>query len=229
MVNSLSVFFPAYNEEGNIQKTVDHAVSVLKELPLKWEIIIVDDGSKDRTGEIADQLSKKNPLVRVVHQKNGGYGKALRTGFAESKYEWVTFNDSDGQFDFSEIHKFLENSDEADLILGYRIKRSDPWIRLVVAFGWKMVIFMFFGKWFKDIDCAFKMIKQEVLQSILPLESSRGGMISPELVLKAQKKGYKIKQIGVHHYPRLYGNPTGANIEVIIQSFIDLFKLRLKL
>ncbi len=154
---------------------------------------------------------------------------ALRAGFANSQYEWVTFNDADGQFDFSEITKFIEKADEADVVMGYRIKRSDPFIRLVMAFGWKMVIFLFFGTWFKDIDCAFKLIKREVIKSIPPLESTRGGMISPELILKAQNKGFKIVQVGVHHFPRLHGKPTGSNLRVIIQSFMDLFKLRLKI
>lgn len=230
MVKSLSVFFPAYNEEKNITQTVEKALKVLEDLKIpKYEVLVINDGSKDKTGEISDSLAKKYSQVKVVHQKNGGYGMALRAGFSNSKYEWVVFNDADGQFDFSELDKFLEKSDEADVVMGYRIKRSDPFIRLVMAFGWKMAIFLFFGTWFKDIDCAFKLIKKEVLESIPSLESTRGGMISPELILKAQKKGYKITQIGVHHYPRLHGKPTGSNIRVIIQSFIDLFKLRLKI
>lgn len=229
MVQSLSVFFPAYNEEENIKKTVEDAVKVLKELSIKWEVLVIDDGSKDKTGQIADDLAKENSNIKVIHQPNGGYGMALRAGFYNSKYEWIAFTDADGQFDFSEITKFIEKSDQADIVMGYRIKRSDPFMRLVMAFGWKCAIFLFFGTWFKDIDCAFKLIKKEVIDTIPRLESTRGGMISPELILKAQKKGFKITQIGVHHYPRLYGKPTGSNLRVILISFRDLFKLWWKL
>lgn len=232
MVKSLSVFFPAYNEEKNITKTVENALKVLKDLKVpKFEVLIIDDGSKDKTPETSDSLAKKYLQVRAVHQPNGGYGMALRRGFSESQYEWVVFNDADGQFDFSEVSKLIEKSEEerADVVMGYRIKRSDPLIRLVMAFGWKVVIFVFFGRWFKDIDCAFKLIKKEVLEKIPPLESTRGGMISPEIILKAQQKGFKIVQVGVHHYPRIHGKPTGSNLKVILVSFRDLFRLWLKL
>ncbi len=229
-VNSLSVFFPAYNEADNISYTVEKSLKVLKSLKIpRYEILVIDDGSSDETGTIADQLAKKYSDIKVIHQPNGGYGMALRAGFKNSQYDWVAFTDSDGQFDFSEITKFLEKSEDSDIVIGYRIKRSDPFVRLIMAFGWKIVIFVFFGIWFKDIDCAFKLIKKEVLKKIPPLESTRGGMISPELILKAKSKGFKIAQVGVHHYPRVYGTPTGSNFKVILTSFKDLFRLWLKL
>jgi glycosyltransferase involved in cell wall biosynthesis len=229
MIKSLSVFFPAFNEEDNIRQTVEKAATVLKQYDFPWEVIVVDDGSRDKTGQIADEMAREDKRIRVIHQPNGGYGMALRAGFQNAKYDWVTFTDADGQFDFSEINKFIERAETSDLVMGYRIKRSDPAIRLIIAFGWKMVIFLFFGHWFKDIDCAFKLIKHEVLATIPPLESTRGGMISPELVLKAQEQGYTISQVGVHHYPRLYGKPTGANVNVILTSFKNLLTLWWKL
>ncbi|OGE26988.1 hypothetical protein A3C32_02295 [Candidatus Daviesbacteria bacterium RIFCSPHIGHO2_02_FULL_41_14] len=229
-VSSLSVFFPAYNEEKNIEDTVKKAVNVIKELKLdKWEIIIVNDGSKDKTGEVADNLSQNISNVRVVHQLNGGYGMAVRGGFYNSKYDWIVYTDSDGQFDFSEINKFLELTDQADAIWGYRIKRQDPLFRLLNAQGWKLALWIFFGLSLQDVDCGFKMIKKEIIDKIPKLESTRGGMVNAELAIKAKKYGFKIAQVGVNHYPRIHGKPTGANIRVIIQSFIDLFKLWLKL
>lgn len=229
-VHSLSVFFPAYNEEKNIENTVTRAVAVLKDLKIpKWEVLIVDDGSKDATGEVADGLAKSLDLVRVIHQSNGGYGTALRAGFYQSLYQWIVYNDSDGQFDFSEVSKFLEITDQADAIWGYRIKRSDPSIRLVFAKGWAICIWLFFGIWMKDVDCGFKMIKKSVIEAIPKIESKRGGMVNAELAIKISRAGYKITQIGVHHYPRIHGKPTGASPRVVIQSFIDLFKLWIKL
>lgn len=228
-VQKLSVFFPAFNEEKNIVSTVEKAESVLKTLKLEnYEILVIDDGSKDKTGEAAEDYAKKHDKVRVVHQKNGGYGAALQAGFYQSKYDWVAYTDADGQFDFSEVTKFLDKTGEADLLLGYRIKRRDPFIRLVIAKGWATLLFIFFGLKLKDIDCGFKMASRNLLDTLPHLESTRGGMINAELVIKAEKYGFKIIQLGVNHYPRLYGKPTGASLKVIINSFIDLIKFWVK-
>lgn len=229
MIKSLSVFFPAYNEEDNISSEVEKALTVLKALKIKYEVLIIDDGSKDQTPEIADQLAKKYPTVRVVHQLNGGYGSAVKRGFYESKMEWVVYTDSDNQFDFSEVSKFLEKTDSAEVIWGYRIKRADLWIRKLFALGWKLSLFVFFGLNLKDVDCGFKMVRREVFDKIPKLESTRGGMVNAELAIKARKFGFKIAQVGVTHYPRKFGKPSGANLGVIIQSYLDLFKLWQKL
>lgn len=229
MVKSLSVFFPAYNEEGNIGNTAEKAIAVLKTLDLKWEVVIIDDGSKDKTGQIADELAEKYSQVRVVHQPNGGYGAALRAGFANSTLEWVTYTDGDGQFDFAEISNMLAAAENADVVWGYRIKRNDPFYRLLFAKGWTISLWLLLGLNLKDPDCGFKLFKKSVVESIMPLESKRGAMINAELAAKAQNKGFLIAQVGVHHYPRLAGKPTGANLSVIIKSYLDLLKLWWKL
>lgn len=226
---NLSVFFPAYNEVDNIVLTVTKAVEILKKLNLDWEIIIVDDGSTDGTAKKADELSQKINGVRVIHQTNGGYGKALRTGFENCRNLQIVYTDADGQFDFSEVSKFLEAAKEADLVIGFRIKRQDPLFRLLFAKGWALALRIFFGLNLKDVDCGFKLIKKEALEKILPLESTRGGMINAELAIKAQKRGFKIAQVGVNHHPRIAGSPTGARVGVIVKSFWDLLKLWWKL
>jgi glycosyltransferase involved in cell wall biosynthesis len=226
---NLSVFFPAFNEEDSIESTITAAVKILEQLPLKkWEVIIVDDGSKDKTGGISDGLVKKLPNTRAIHQKNGGYGKALKTGFKSAKYDWVAFSDSDGQFDFSEITKFLEKADSADLILGYRLTRADPFLRSIYTYGWKSLAFIFLGLNVKDYSCGFKMIKKEVYEATLPLEGEEK-VTQIELLVKAKKKGFKFVEVGVHHYPRKFGTPTGANLRVVLKSVLDLFKLWWKL
>ena len=223
---SLSVFFPAYNEEANIEKTVKKALAVLEKTVLQYEVIIVDDGSKDKTGEIADRLALKNKNIKVIHHHpNKGYGEALKSGFYQAKYPWIVFTDSDGQFDFSELPKLLEKTAKADLVVGYRLNRQDSLVRKINGFLWTSLNNLLLGINVRDVDCAFKLIKKEVIDSIPRLESTRGGMISPELLAKAHKKGFKIVEVGVHHYPRFAGEQTGANIKVIIKSFIDLFKL----
>lgn len=229
-VNSLTVFFPAYNEEKNIALTVEKALKVLKNLGLKkYEVLVIDDGSKDATGKIADELAIEYPEVKTIHQKNGGYGQALRAGFANAQYPWVVYTDSDGQFDFSEVTKFLEKTDEADVVYGYRIKRNDHFLRTVTAKGWAISVWILFGLWMKDVDCGFKLVSKDVLEKIPPLQSKRGGMINAELAIKAKKFGFKVAQVGARHYPRLYGEPTGVKINVILQSYLDLFKLWLSL
>ncbi len=225
-ITELSVFFPAYNEEGNIASTVEKALKVLGHTDLKqYEVIIVNDGSKDNTGKIADTLADKYKEVKVVHQPNGGYGCALRVGFDSAKFDWIVYTDADGQFDFSEVTKFLEKAKEADVIYGYKIKRNDNIFRVLAAKGWGLSLFLFFGLRVKDVDTGFKMVKREVLEKIPPLQSTRGGMINAELAIKAQRAGFKIARVAVHHYPRLVGSSTGVSLKVIFKSYIELFKL----
>lgn len=225
-LKDLSVFFPCYNEEKNIVTTVKKAVDVLEKLNLNYEIIIVDDGSTDQTGQIAEGLAKNNSKIRVIHhQKNLGYGEALKSGFYNSRLDTIAYNDGDGQFDFSEVTKFIDKVEEADLIIGYRIKRADHPLRALFAKGWAFSLWSFFGLKLRDVDCGFKLIKKEVLEKIGPLTSTRGGMINAELAIKAKKLGFKIAQVGVKHFPRLSGKPTGASLPVIAKSYLDLFKL----
>ncbi len=229
-IKNLSVFFPAFNEEGSIENTVIKASEVLQDLRLNYEIIIVDDGSTDKTAQIADSLAKSNPKIRVIHHsKNLGYGEALRSGFYNAKYDTIVYTDGDGQFDFSEINKFLEKIEDHDLVIGYRIKRQDPFFRILFKKGWKLSLLTFFGLTLKDVDCGFKMIRKSVLENIPHLESTRGAMINAELAIKTKKYGFTLTQVGVNHYPRLSGKPTGASIRVIVKSFLDLLRLWWKL
>lgn len=227
---NLSVFFPCFNEEGNIESTVKKAVAVLEKLGLEYEITIVNDGSKDKTGEIADHLAKNNSRIKVIHhEKNLGYGEALKSGFYSAKYDTIVYTDGDGQFDFSEITKFLEKIEDNDLVIGYRIKRQDPYLRILFKKGWKLSLLTVFGLTLKDVDCGFKMIRKKVLEKIPHLESQRGAMINAELAIKTKKAGFKVAQVGVNHYPRLSGKPTGASPKVVIGSYLDLLRLWWKL
>ena len=236
-IPKLSVFFPTYNEEGNIKKVVSDAKSVLQKVATKWEIIIVNDGSTDKTKEVAEALVKSDkqslPLrggrIKLVnHPRNRGYGGALKTGLKSAKYEWVAFTDSDGQFDFSEISKFIAKKDEADLVLGFRIKRADSFLRKVYTFGWKTLARILLGLKAKDYSCGFKMIKKEVFAKVQPLVGEEK-VTQIELLVKARKEGFRFAEVGVHHYPRLKGKQTGAKLSVVFKSVLDLFKLWEKL
>lgn len=229
LISALSVFFPTYNEEKNIKKTVLDAKKVLLGIAENWEIIIVNDGSKDRTGEIAGQLIKGDVRIRVInHFLNKGYGAALKTGFKAAKYPWVAFTDADGQFDFSEITKFLTKTGSADLILGYRIKRADSLARSLFAFGWALIPRILFGMNVKDYSCGFKLIKKEVFDSTQPLKGEEK-VTQIEMLVKAKRKGFRFAEIGVHHFPREFGKQTGAKPKVVLKSALDLVKLWKKL
>jgi len=229
-IPEISVFFPAYNEEKNIGKTVKDTLSILEKIAVKYEILIIDDGSLDNTGAISDKLAKENKIIRVIHHKpNQGYGAALKSGFTNAEYEWIATIDADGQFDFSEIEKLYKKTAHADIVIGYRLNRQDSVMRKINGWLWTFLNNLLFGIKVKDVDCAFKLVNKKVIQKITPLESTRGGMISPELLAKAKKAGFVTDQVPVHHYPRHEGKQTGANLKVIIKSFVDLFKLWIKL
>ena len=232
IIEELSVFFPTYNEEDSIRTTVEEARKVLEAIADRWEIIIVNDGSSDRTGEIAQKLSEKDKGIRVInHAPNRGYGAALKSGFYNSKYSWIAFTDSDGQFDFSEVTNFIRKQREtgADLVIGYYKKRRVSFSKIVTSKLWEFVVFILFGLKARDIDCGFKFISKKVINTIPRLESERGAFISSEFLIKARKSGFKIVEIPVTHYPRIKGAGTGRKLNVIVKSFVDLFRLWKKL
>lgn len=232
IIKELSVFFPAFNEEANLEKTVVSAIGVLEKNADKWEIIIVNDGSSDNTLSVAQKLIKTNPNVRVInHEVNKGYGASLKSGLYSSKYDWIAYTDSDGQFDFSEIINFvsLQKEKGSDLVIGYYKKRRVSFFKIITSKMWELAVFILFGLKVRDIDCGFKLLSKKVITSIGKLESERGAFISSELLIKAKKKGFKIVEIGVNHYPRIAGKGTGRNLNVIIRSFVDLFRLWLKI
>ena len=232
IISELSVFLPAYNEEKYVKNTVSKVKKVLSQTADKWEIIVINDGSKDKTGKIARQVAKSDKRIRVIeHTVNRGYGAALKTGFYNSKFEWISFIDIDGQFDFSEVTKLIEKQKKtkANLVIGYYRKRAVPMYRKLNTFAWQVVVNILFGLNVRDIDCGFKLISKKVIEKIPKLESERGAFISSEFLIEAKSAGFKIVEVGVSHYPRLQGKGTGSDINVIVKSFIDLFKLWRKL
>lgn len=223
-VSSLSIFFPCYNEEANVENMVRKSQGILPELAEQWEIIPVNDGSKDKTGQIIDRLAKEDPHVRPVHhEKNKGYGGAVISGYNAAKYDYVFFTDGDLQFDLREITLLIERLDEGDLILGFRKNRRDPWHRKLNAFMWGSLVKFLFGFQVRDVDCAFKLIKRKVIDKVQL--SAGGAMVSTELLARSNKAGFRFAEVGVTHYPRVAGTQTGANLRVIFRAFRELFKL----
>lgn len=226
-LSSLSVFFPFWNEEKNIERVVTSAIPVAKKVAKEWEILIIDDGSTDKTLSIAKELAKKDKHIHVVaHTQNRGYGAALKSGLEKARYEYVVFTDGDNQFDFSEVSKFIEKIDTADMVIGNRVQRLDHPFRHLLMNMLKVWDFVFFGFYFKDIDCGFKMFTKSAIKKILPL-SSEGAMITTEILAKAIRAHVVIAQVDVNHYPRKAGNQSGGNVRVIMRAVwesIDLWR-----
>lgn len=224
-LTSLSIFMPAYNEEGNIATTIIDAEKAAGRISQDYEIIIVNDGSRDRTAEIVKELGKVNPRLKLVsHAHNRGYGAAVKTGLSNCKKDWIFFTDSDGQFHYDEIEKFVDASSTADLIMGYRKKRMDPFHRVFVAqVLLKVWNFVLFGLTVRDVDCAYKLFSKRVKDSVkLKTESA---ITVSEFIIKTKAAGFRIKQLPVIHYPRLFGEQTGGNWRVILRAAKESFKL----
>lgn len=232
LIKELSVFLPTYNEGANLAKTVENVTKNADRVAAKWELLIVNDGSKDDTLAVANKFAAKDKHIRVInHEANRGYGAALKSGLYGAKYDWISFIDSDGQFDFSEIDLLIKTQEKtgADLVIGYYRKRRVSPIRKLNTLAWQIVVFFLFGLRVRDIDCGFKLISKKVIDKIEKLESERGAFISSEFLIKAEKHNFKIIEIPVTHYPRRQGEGTGAKLNVIIKSFTDLFRLWKKL
>lgn len=219
----ISAFFPAYNEEANIGALCLKTAGVLKKIASDWEVIAVDDGSRDRTSAVVQALTRKDKRIRAVrHTVNQGYGAAVKTGFKSAKLDWIFFTDGDGQFDVAEMARFLPLLKDHDLVVGYRIARADPLHRKLNAWAWGTLVRTLFGlRGVRDIDCAFKLIRRDVFKKF-KLETT-GAMISTELLVKSQKNGFRITELGVRHYPRRAGVQTGAKLSVIARAFKELF------
>ena len=231
-VARLSYFFPAHNEEANLEGLVEEALEALPAIAETFEIIAVNDGSRDRTREIADRLAATHPgVVRAVHHDvNRGYGGALRSGFEASRYDLLCFTDGDRQFRVADLGRLtarMAEADHPDVVVGYRIKRADPFIRIAYARTYKLANRIFFGLRVRDVDCAAKLFRRDALAGIRV--ESGGAFFSAELLIKILVVGRTIVEVGVPHYPRTAGSPTGAKPSVIWRAVKDFWGLRLRL
>lgn len=231
-VPALSYFFPAHNEEANLRPLVEEAMKVLPGIADSWEIVVVNDGSRDATRSIADDLAKAHPgLVRAVHHTtNLGYGAALRSGLRAARHELVAFTDGDRQFrvaDLATLTARLAQADRPDAVVGYRIRRADPLVRTVYARLYRLANRIFFGLRVRDVDCACKLFRRDALAG-LRVESG-GAFFSAELLIKLRESGRTVAEVGVPHYPRTAGSATGAKPSVVFRAVRDFWALRLRL
>jgi glycosyltransferase involved in cell wall biosynthesis len=228
-VPRLSFFFPAHNEEANIAGLVAEALDTLPTIADTFEIIAVNDGSRDRTRVLADELTAANPgVVRAVHHPtNLGYGAALRSGFSAARFELVAFTDGDRQFrveDVARLTERLAGPDRPDVVAGFRIRRADPLLRTLYARAYRLANRLFYGLRITDVDCACKLFRREALEGIRV--ESDGAFFSAELLIKLEAAGRSVVEVGVPHYPRTAGSPTGAKPSVILRAVRDFWRLR---
>jgi glycosyltransferase involved in cell wall biosynthesis len=220
----LSVFLPSHNEEGNVERVVAGYLAELPRVTDDYEVIVVDDGSRDRTGAIADQLASAHSQVKVVHhQVNRGYGGAVISGIRAASKPYVLLCDGDGQFDPADIERMTPFVPDYDVVAGRRARRADPLIRRFNGRAWSELVRIVLGITISDIDCGFKLFKREKLDG-MDLRA-HGAMISTELMARLAGRGAKVKEIDVRHLPRLTGEQSGANIKVVMRAFKELFTL----
>ncbi len=214
---------PAYNEEGNITATLADATKAAKAVSREYEIIVINDGSTDQTPDIVTKISQKNPRIRLIsHPKNRGYGAAVKTGMAACRKDWIFFTDSDGQFHYDELPRFVQATNSSDLIMGYRKKRMDPFHRVFVAqVLLKIWNFVLFGLTVRDVDCAYKLFSKK-LRDKIKLKSESAITVT-EFIIKSKLSGARIKQLPVTHYPRRFGEQTGGNWRVIFRAARESF------
>lgn len=216
-LHSLSVFFPAYNEAQNLSDLIQQAETFLPNYANDFEVIVVNDGSSDQTNAVISKLQHKYKWLKLIsHDSNQGYGAALKTGIKNCTKDWIFFTDADLQFSLSEIKLLLPFAEEYQIIIGWRAQRADPAHRRFNARLFKMFIDLLFRLHVRDIDCAFKLMKRDLTQSV-QLESS-GAFTTSELLYKLKKQGIKFKEVPVSHFPRRHGNQTGANLKVVIKA-----------
>lgn len=221
---SLSIFFPCYNEAQNIASLIAQAQKLSPQLARNHEIIVINDGSQDNTAAVVRDLAENDSHIRLIeHERNLGYGMSLRTGFANATCEWVFFTDGDGQFDMYQLGEFIPSTSSAQAIIGYRTNRAEGSLRAFNARLFKVFIDVLFRVHVKDIDCAFKLFKTDLINS-LPLQST-GAMISAEILYRLKKKHVHVIQLPVRHLPRRYGQPSGNNLKVIFKAFYEAFRL----
>jgi glycosyltransferase involved in cell wall biosynthesis len=221
----LSIVLPCFNEEANVEPAIEQAAQAASRFSDRHEVIVVDDGSADDTALISGRLMASRHDVRLVkHPENRGYGAALRSGIRAARMPWVLLTDADLQFDLRQVADFVPSAASSDLIVGYRIAREDPFGRRLSAGAWNWLMQLMFSLPVHDVDCAFKLVRRDLLQSIDLV--SDGAMISTELVVRSMKSGARLTELGVHHRPRTAGEQSGANPRVVMRAFLELFRLR---
>lgn len=217
----LTVFFPAYNDEKSIGSLVEKVFNILPNLASRYEVIVINDGSKDDTKVVLRQLAQKYKNLKIVtHTRNRGYGGALRSGFKNVRGDFVFYTDGDGQYDVLELPKLVEKMDSrVDLVNGYKIERHDSPLRIILGELYALWVRLLLGIRFADVDCDFRLFRRRILEKITLTRDS--GAICAEILAKIQRAKGVIASVPVHHYPRKFGNSQFFRLDRILKTLLD--------
>jgi len=222
---SLTAFFPAYNDQHTIEGIVRTVAEEMRKVTNDFEVLVVDDGSKDQTGAILDQLAKELSFLRVIHhERNLGYGAALITGFSNAKKDLIFYTDGDGQYDVRELHNLLAHlKPNIDLVNGYKVKRADAWYRIWIGAAYRRAMRWAFRLSIRDVDCDFRLFRRYIFEKI-SLES-RSGVICVEMAKKFEQAGFRMAEVPVSHYPRMHGRSEFFRLRHLAYTFKGLLKI----
>jgi len=221
----ISAVMPAFNEEANLEQSVGRMTAALATQARTFEVIVVDDGSRDGTAAVLERLKPIHPSLRVVrHPVNRGYGAALRSGFAAARYPWIFLEDADNQFDPADVAALLARAADADIVAGYRKQRRDPLPRRLNAWAFFTLVTILFGRLARDVNCAFKLMRRDLLER-MDLHSE-GALINTEVFVLARQLHARVVEVPIHHYARTSGRQTGANLRVIVRAFSELLAFK---
>lgn len=220
----VSLFFPVYNDERTVARVAEKAVVVLAEIAADYEVIIIDDGSPDRAGAIADEIASRNTAVRVIHHpRNLGYGQALRSGFAVARFEWICFTDGDDEYEVDDLRKLLRLRDHYDLIITFRYaKRYSNW-RIFVSYVYNRLLRKVFQTRYRDVSCGLKAIRKEVIDELDLVSTSP--FIGAELAVKTMLKGFRVGEVGIQTFPREFGRGSSTSLRNILATLRDMVRV----
>jgi glycosyltransferase involved in cell wall biosynthesis len=221
----ISAVMPAFNEEANLEQSVGRMAAALAAHARAFEVIVVDDGSRDGTAAVLERLKPIHPSLRVVrHPMNRGYGAALRSGFAAARYPWVFLEDADNQFDPADVAALLARAADADIVAGYRQRRRDPLLRRLNAWAFFTLVTILFGRLAKDVNCAFKLMRRDLLERMNL--HAEGALINTEVFVLARQLHARVVEVPIQHYARTSGRQTGANLRVVLRAFSELLAFK---
>ena len=226
---SIAIFFPVYRDEGTVEKVAMKSLKVLSEIASRYKVVIVDDGSPDRSGEIADALSEKYPdIISVRHETNLGYGAALQTGFKHSlDYEWICFTDGDNQYDVTELYHLSKLFHHYDLIVTFRYSKIYGTLRIFISYVYNLIIRLLFKSHLRDHNCGLKVIRSDVIKDIELISDS--AFMGAEIIINAMVRGYPIGEVGIRTYPRTFGESSVMSFKHISTSIRDMFRVYKKI
>lgn len=224
---SISVCLPALNEAANLEAVIREVAAVLTPLVGLVETVVADDGSTDETPRVLERLRASTPSLRIVrHARTRGYGAACRSALLAARGDILLLTDADGQFDPGDIGPFLEAILDADAVIGYRAPRHDPWRRVVSGWLWSRLVNLMLGYTARDVNCAFKLVRRDWCQGLLPTVQSDGAAFSAEWMARARRAGGRIRELPVTHRPRRHGEATGGLPRVMLRGIGELMRIR---